>query len=84
MAEAAARREPTMNHPARQMPNRFGPQVARWLYTQHGEAYGPVSAVELWAAALLGFVGPNDLVRRKDMGTWIRAASVNGLFSERR
>lgn len=55
--------------------------MAEWFYTHHGETHGPVSAVELRAAALLGFVGPNDFVRRKDMGAWIRAVSVDGLFS---
>lgn len=55
---------------------------AEWFYTQRGESYGPVSATELWAAAHLGFLGPDDLVYRKDHGKWVTARSVHGLFKE--
>lgn len=55
---------------------------AEWFYTQRGETYGPVSSTDLRAAAHLGFVGPNDLVRRGDHGAWMPARSIRGLFKE--
>jgi hypothetical protein len=53
---------------------------SRWFYVQHGEMYGPVSSADLRAAAHLGFVGPDDLVRRSDRTDWMPARSVRGLF----
>lgn len=53
-----------------------------WFYTQRGETYGPVSSTDLRAAAHLGFIGPDDLVRRKDNATWITARLISGLFRE--
>ena len=53
-----------------------------WFYTQRGETYGPVSSTELRAAAHLGFLGPNDLVCRKDRGNWIVASKIHGLFKK--
>ncbi|MFM8771749.1 MAG: DUF4339 domain-containing protein [Candidatus Kapaibacterium sp.] len=55
-----------------------------WFYTQRGETYGPVSSADLRAAAHLGFVGPNDMVRRGEQGDWIPAVSIRGLFKEAR
>ena len=57
------------------------PEV-EWLYTQKGETFGPVSSVDLRAAAHLGFLGPDDLVCRKDRGKWMAARSIRGLFKE--
>ena len=54
---------------------------AEWFYTQHGEMYGPVSSVELRAAAQLGFLGPGDLVRRQGQREWTIARALPGLFS---
>lgn len=53
-----------------------------WLYTQRGETFGPVSSADLRAAAHLGFLGPSDMVCRKDRGKWVTARSVRGLFKE--
>lgn len=61
-------------------PDRNHHEPCEWFYTQRGETYGPVSSTELRAAAHLGFVGPDDLVRRKDRGTWIAAREICGLF----
>lgn len=54
----------------------------RWFYTQHGRRYGPVTGLELRAAARLGFLGPLDHVRCGDAGSWIRARRVRGLFAD--
>jgi epoxyqueuosine reductase QueG len=57
-------------------------EQSEWFYTQRGETYGPVSSTELRAAAHLGFLGPNDLVCRKDKGSWIVASKIHGLFKK--
>jgi hypothetical protein len=51
-----------------------------WFYTQRGETFGPVSSADLRAAAHLGFLGPDDMVCRKDRGRWVSARSIRGLF----
>lgn len=56
--------------------------AVEWLYTQRGETFGPVSSVDLRAAAHLGFLGPDDMVCRKDRGRWVAARSIRGLFKE--
>ena len=56
--------------------------AAEWFYTQRGETYGPVSATDLRAAAHLGFLGPDNLVCRKDRETWVAARTIHGLFKE--
>jgi hypothetical protein len=60
------------------------PAVAdrEWLYVHRGETYGPVSGTDLLAAAHLGFLGPDDLVCRKDLGKWVTARLVHGLFKD--
>jgi hypothetical protein len=55
---------------------------AEWFYTQKGDTFGPVSALDLRAAAHLGFFGPDDMVRRKDRKRWIVAKSIRGLFKD--
>lgn len=57
-------------------------ESVEWFYTQRGETYGPVSATDLRAAAHLGFLGPDDLVCRKDRSKWVAARSIYGLFKE--
>lgn len=54
-----------------------------WFYVQRGEIYGPVSSADLCAAAHLGFLGPDDLVRRSDKTDWVAAHGVHGLFRNR-
>lgn len=55
---------------------------SRWFYVQRGETYGPVSSAELRAAAHLGFIGPDDMVRRSDRTDWVAASSLQGLFRQ--
>jgi hypothetical protein len=55
---------------------------SHWFYVHQGEVHGPVSSIDLRAAAYLGFLGPNDLVRRADLEKWVAACSVRGLFKE--
>jgi hypothetical protein len=57
---------------------------SRWFYVQHGEMYGPVSSADLRAAAHLGFLGPDDVVRREDGTDWVHARSLRGLFRSRK
>jgi len=68
--------------PVPDSPERDPHEPYEWFYKQRGETYGPVSSTELRAAAHLGFVGPDDLVRRRDRGTWIAASEVRGLFKK--
>ena len=56
-------------------------EPAEWFYTQRGETYGPVSATDLCAAAHLGFLGPDDMVRRANHKTWVPARRIQGLFT---
>ena len=59
------------------------PAVDReWFYVQRGETYGPVSAQELLAAAHLGFLRPDDRVRRSDRSEWAPARAIRGLFKD--
>lgn len=53
----------------------------RWFYTQNGEHYGPVSGIELRAAAQLEFLGPADRVKCGVNGRWVTARDVDGLFA---
>lgn len=53
---------------------------SEWFYVQRGETYGPVSSADLSAAAHLGFLGPDDLVRRSGRTNWVLARSIPGLF----
>lgn len=61
-------------------PPRVPLTVSEWFYIQRGVIYGPVTSTDLRAAAHLGFLGPEDMVCRKDSGTWTLAESVPGLF----
>lgn len=70
--------------PAPEGPKQETCEQSEWFYTQRGETYGPVSSTELRAAAHLGFLGPDDLVCRKDRGTWIVASKIHGLFKKAR
>lgn len=63
-------------------PHGTGCAVADWFYVQGGVMHGPVTSIDLRAAAHLGFVGPDDLVRRTNNGTWVTARSIRGLFKE--
>jgi len=58
------------------------PRSSSWFYVQHGETYGPVSSADLRAAAHLGFLSPDDMVRRADRNEWISASSLRGLFRQ--
>jgi hypothetical protein len=64
------------------IPSPVGSNHSSWFYIQHGETYGPVSSTDLRAAAHLGFLGPDDLVCRKDSGKWVMARMIHGLFKD--
>jgi hypothetical protein len=53
---------------------------SEWFYSQLGEVYGPISTPDLLAAGHLCFLGPDDLVRPADAGTWVPARLLRGLF----
>lgn len=55
---------------------------SEWFYIQRGETFGPVSSADLCAAAHLGFLRPDDLVRRSDKADWVVARLVHGLFKQ--
>lgn len=55
---------------------------SEWFYVQLGEIYGPVCSADLCAAAHLGFLGPDDLVRRSDKADWVTARTIHGLFKQ--
>ena len=56
--------------------------AVEWFYARRGATYGPVSSIDLRAAAHLGFLGPEDLVRRAGRMDWIFARMIPGLFEE--
>ncbi len=58
------------------------PRSSGWFYVQHGETYGPVSSADLRAAAHLGFLSPDDMVRQADRTEWVSASSLRGLFKQ--
>ena len=47
-----------------------------WFYRHAGRVHGPVSLVDLRAALLLGFLGPEDLVRELLSSDWKPAEEV--------
>ncbi len=65
---------------SRQRPD---PGAIEWFYRQEGTTYGPVSSLDLRAAARLGFLGPDDHVLRYGQDTWVPARSVRWLFKPR-
>lgn len=71
-----------MNKHTRDNPTQEPDKDLEWFYTQHGETYGPVSSIDLQAAAYMGFLGPDDMVCRSDTGIWVIARSIRGLFKE--
>lgn len=48
----------------------------RWVYRRCGEVHGPLDITDLRAAAFLGFLKPNDLVRDIASNTWVAAGSI--------
>lgn len=71
---------PQPSKPARRAETASANGRSEWFYVQRGELYGPVSSAELSAAAHLGFLGPDDLVRRSGRTDWLPAKSIPGLF----
>lgn len=59
-------------------------KAIEWFYRQQGRTYGPVSSLDLRAAARLGFLGPDDVVRRQGHAAWVPAGSLRWLFKRRR
>ena len=55
--------------------------ATEWYCRIMGEEWGPMSAAELVAVARWGRLTRDDVVRRGDSGTWVRAELVKGLFN---
>jgi hypothetical protein len=70
------------NEAEKPLPDAQSPDIKEWFYAQGGMTYGPVTSSDLRVAAHLGFIGPNDLVRRSNQNTWTPAHSIKGLFEE--
>ena len=56
--------------------------MANWYFKSGDEEAGPVSAADLRRAAAEGRLSPDSPVRREDMGKWIAARRINGLFPD--
>lgn len=69
-----------LDEPARREEPAAANGTSAWFYIQRGEVYGPASAADLCAAAHLGFLGPDDMVRRPDKSGWVATRAVQGLF----
>jgi hypothetical protein len=55
--------------------------ATEWFCRIMGDEWGPMSAMELLAVARRGRLSRDDLVRRGDSDTWVRAELVRGLFN---
>jgi hypothetical protein len=55
--------------------------ATEWFCRIMGAEWGPMSAMELVAVARRGRLSRDDLVRRGDHDTWVRAELVRGLFN---
>lgn len=51
-----------------------------WFYQIQGQEKGPVCPAVLLALAGQGKVGPDTLVRKGEVGRWVPAARISGLF----
>jgi hypothetical protein len=54
---------------------------SEWFCKIMGEECGPMSSQELMAVAHGGRLTRDDLVRKNNKGTWVRAELVKGLFN---
>lgn len=54
----------------------------QWYYTEKGKEMGPVPTAELKRMATSGSLKPTDMVWQEDLPTWVRAATIKGLFPE--
>ena len=52
---------------------------AEWYYAKGGTRYGPVSMDQLKELAARGKLGPDDLVWREGLETWVRARTIPDL-----
>jgi hypothetical protein len=55
--------------------------ASQWYCRIMGEEWGPMSARDLLAVARRGRLMRDDVVRRGEDGTWVRAEIVDGLFN---
>lgn len=51
-----------------------------WHYQHAGLETGPITSLDLKAAAVSGRLLRTDMLRRQDMSDWVQAQSVKGLF----
>lgn len=54
-------------------------KIRRWLYRRCGRLQGPLTFEDLRAAAYLGFLKPDDLVRDPRTETWVEARTLPAL-----
>ena len=52
---------------------------AEWYYAKGGTRYGPVSMDQLKELAARGRLGPDDLVWREGLETWVRGRTIPDL-----
>jgi hypothetical protein len=57
-------------------------KMAMWYLKHDNEEVGPIDTAELKTLARIGRLAPDDIIRRGDMGSWVRAEQVSGLFEK--
>lgn len=55
--------------------------MSEWYFIKNGQQQGPVGSDQLKQLAATGTLGREDLVWKNGMQDWIKAATVNGLFT---
>lgn len=50
-----------------------------WFYRRNGVSHGPVSLADLRAAAVLGFLAPEDLARPQEFGAWRPVGEISAI-----
>jgi len=63
------------------MIDRSAQRTQQWFVARDGQRKGPLSSVELKAAADTGDLVPTDLVWKEGMTKWVEASNVRGLFA---
>lgn len=69
--------------PSKQDRKRTDPGAVEWFYRQEGKTYGPMTSLDLRAAARLGFLCPGDDVLCRGQDAWVPAGSIHWLFRPR-
>ncbi len=53
----------------------------QWYFARNGQQVGPVGTAELQRLAVMGELGPDDLVWRQGMHQWAPASTARGVFA---